>query len=100
MNAHPMDLPKLWTEVRADTQHARATLPSNAADDVPISQYQEFLRHNEIEFACDMLELHAEGHTVGKEFWGCSALKPLRGWGRPSGDVDTRDSPAGIKQFS
>jgi hypothetical protein len=51
-----MDLPKLWTEVRADLQRARATFPNNAADDVPISQYQEFLRPNELESACGMLE--------------------------------------------
>lgn len=64
-----MDLPKLWEQIRTDLQRAKSTLPSNATDHSAISQYEEFLSHNELELACDMLELYAESHTVGKEFW-------------------------------
>lgn len=64
-----MDLPKLWTQIRTDLQRARNTLPSNAPDHVAISKYQEFLSHNELELACDMLESYAESQTVSKEFW-------------------------------
>ena len=64
-----MDLPKLWAQIRADLEHARSTLLNEAANDKAISQYEEFLSHNELELACDMLESYAETHTVKKEFW-------------------------------
>jgi len=64
-----MDLPNLWTQIRTDLQRARNTLPSNATDDAAISEYEEFLNHNELELACEMLELYAESHAVSKEFW-------------------------------
>jgi len=55
-----MDLPNLWTQVRTDLQRARNSLPSNATDAAAISEYEEFLNHNELELACEMLELYAE----------------------------------------
>lgn len=64
-----MDLPKLWAQIRADLEQARGTLLNDAANDKAISQYEEFLSHNELELACDMLESCAEGYTVKKEFW-------------------------------
>ena len=64
-----MDLPNLWTQIRTDLQRARNTSPSNATDDAAISEYEEFLNHNELELACEMLELYAESHAVSKEFW-------------------------------
>ena len=64
-----MDLPKLWTQIRADLEQARNTLLNDAANDKTICQYEEFLGHNELELACDMLESYADGHTVNKEFW-------------------------------
>jgi DNA-binding SARP family transcriptional activator len=64
-----MDLPKLWAQIRADLEQARSTLLNNAANDKAISQYEEFLSHNELELACDMLESYAETHTVNREFW-------------------------------
>jgi len=64
-----MDLPRLWEKIRTDLQRARSTLPSNATSNSAISEYEEFLSHNELELACDMLELYAESHTVAKEFW-------------------------------
>ncbi len=63
-----MDLPKLWAQIRADLEQARITLLNDAANDRAISQYEEFLSHNELELACDMLESYAETHTVNKEF--------------------------------
>jgi hypothetical protein len=64
-----MDLPKLWAQIRADLEQARSTLLNNAAIDKAISQYEEFLSHNELELACDMLAFYAETHTVNKAFW-------------------------------
>ena len=64
-----MDLPKLWAQIRADLEQARITLLNDAANDKAISQYEEFLNHNELELACDMLESYAETHAVNKEFW-------------------------------
>ena len=64
-----MDLEKLWAQIRADLEQARNTLPNDAADDHAISQYEEFLAHNELELACDMLESCAETYAVNKEFW-------------------------------
>jgi hypothetical protein len=64
-----MDLPKLWARIRADLEQARSTLLNDTANDKVISQYKEFLSHNELELACDMLESYAETHIVNKEFW-------------------------------
>jgi hypothetical protein len=64
-----MDLPELWAQIRADLEVARNTVLKNAADDSAISQYEEFLAHNELELACEMLELYAETHQVSPEFW-------------------------------
>jgi len=64
-----MDLPKLWAQIRADLERARNTLPNDAADEHAISQYEDFLVHNELELACDMLESYAATHAVSKEFW-------------------------------
>jgi hypothetical protein len=64
-----MDLPKLWAQITADLEQARSTLLNDAANDKAISQYKEFLSHNELELACDMLESYAETHTVNREFW-------------------------------
>jgi hypothetical protein len=44
-------------------------LLNDAANDKEFSQYEDFLSHNELELACDMLESYAETHTVNKEFW-------------------------------
>lgn len=64
-----MDLPKLWTVIRADLADARNTLPTEAASHEAIAEYQNFLDHNELELACDMLEAYAKDQKVTKEFW-------------------------------
>jgi hypothetical protein len=64
-----MDLPKLWARIRADLEQTRSTFRNDAANDKAIWQYEEFLSHNELELACDMLESYAETHSVNKEFW-------------------------------
>jgi hypothetical protein len=51
----PIDLPKLWTLIRADLAKAQNTLSANAASHKALAEYQEFLDHNELELACDML---------------------------------------------
>jgi hypothetical protein len=68
-----MDLPKLWASVKADLARARSTLPEDAVGHEAIRFYQEFLDHNELELACDMLDEYADDHPVSKEFW--SALR-------------------------
>jgi|SRR5580704_8845068 hypothetical protein len=64
-----MDLPKLWGLIRADLARARDFLPNHAASQEAIVRYQEFLDHNELELACDMLEAYAEKQEVSREFW-------------------------------
>src|SRR5262245_6049835 len=64
-----MDLSEEWRQVSADLGRARSTLPNDAANHEVISQYEEFLSHNELELACDLLESYAETHKVSKEFW-------------------------------
>ena len=44
-------------------------LPKDVADHPAIRQYEEFLDHNELELACDMLESFGDKHTVTREFW-------------------------------
>jgi Fic family protein len=43
--------------------------PADFADHPAIRQYEEFLNHNELELACDMLESYGEKHPVSREFW-------------------------------
>jgi hypothetical protein len=64
-----MDLSELWTVVKADLARARNTLPNDAATHKAIKQYEEFLNHNELELACDMLDVYAETQKVTKDFW-------------------------------
>jgi hypothetical protein len=64
-----MDLPKLWTLIRADLAKARNALPAQAASDQAIVEYQNFLDHNELELACDMLEAYAKDWKPAGEFW-------------------------------
>lgn len=56
-----MHLPELWTLIRADLARARNTLPDRAASHNAVVEYEEFLNHNELELACDMLEVYAQG---------------------------------------
>jgi hypothetical protein len=49
----------------AGTKHAA----DDAAGHKAIHHYQDFLDHNELELACDMLELYAEDHRISREFW-------------------------------
>jgi hypothetical protein len=64
-----MEHQELWRLVEADLKQARNTLPGNAASDQIIQLYEEFLAHNELELACDMLEEYAKDHAAGAEFW-------------------------------
>lgn len=63
------ELIELWKKIDADLRRARGTLPPEADADNSIREYQEFLDHNELELACDMLEAYAEEHPVSREFW-------------------------------
>jgi hypothetical protein len=64
-----MDLHELWGLIRADLARAQRTLPKDSASHKAIRDYQDFLEHNELELACDMLEVYAEDHEVSREFW-------------------------------
>ena len=59
----------LWKLIEADLERARRTLPAELASDRALVEYQEFLDHNELELACDVLEAYAEDHPVSREFW-------------------------------
>jgi hypothetical protein len=63
------ELIKLWQKIAADLLRARGTLPPEAEANDAVRQYQEFLDHNELELACDMLAAYAEVHPVSREFW-------------------------------
>jgi hypothetical protein len=58
-----------WALTEADLARARKMLPDHAASEEVIQQYQEFIDHNELQLACDMLETYARDHMVCREFW-------------------------------
>jgi hypothetical protein len=64
-----MDMQELWRMIEADLERARNTLPDSAASDDAVREYRDYLDHNELELACDMLESYGEEHTVTREFW-------------------------------
>jgi hypothetical protein len=70
-----MDLPKLWAFIEADLARARSTLPGDALSHKAVRDYREFLDHNELELACDMLEAYAKEHPV-------KSIVPLAVWNR------------------
>jgi hypothetical protein len=63
------ELSELWKKIDIDLRRARGTLPPDAENDNAVREYQEFLDHNELELACEMLEVYAEEHPVSREFW-------------------------------
>ena len=52
-----------------DLTRARNTLPPEASSNDDIRDYHEYLEHNELECACDLLEEYATEYPVSKEFW-------------------------------
>ncbi len=64
-----MDIRAKWALVTADLTRARNILPRSANTNELILQYQEFVDHNELELACDMLEDYAKDFPVNREFW-------------------------------
>lgn len=64
-----MSLQELWKSIEADLVRARETLPQSAEDSDAIRQYQEYIDHNELELACDMLASYGRDHLIDKEFW-------------------------------
>lgn len=64
-----MDLRDVWKLIKADLERAYSTLPAECVSDQAVIEYQDFLDHNELELACDMLEAYAEVHPVPREFW-------------------------------
>jgi hypothetical protein len=63
------ELMQLWDMIRSDLHRARETLPPEADAHPSIREYREFLEHNELELACDMLESYAEQQPVSQCFW-------------------------------
>jgi hypothetical protein len=64
-----MGLSKLWSLIEADLVRARNALPAAIESDPAILAYKEYLDHNELELACDLLESDAQAHPVCREFW-------------------------------
>jgi uncharacterized protein YjcR len=64
-----MELPKLWALIEADLIRARKMLPSSAAGDPTIREFEGFMDHNELQLACDMLEHYGKHNLVSAEFW-------------------------------
>jgi hypothetical protein len=69
-------LNSLWTLIKTDLVRARSTLPDDAANHKAIRNYQDFLDHNELELACDMLEAYAKDHGSAENF-GSLYVTPL-----------------------
>ena len=65
MNSHV----ELWAIIESDLTRARNSSPDAAANDATIREYQEYIDHNELELAWDMLEAYAEDHFVRRDFW-------------------------------
>lgn len=63
------ELVALWAVIESHLKKARAMLPATANHNPKIEEYQDFLDHNELELACDMLEDYAEEHSVSPDFW-------------------------------
>jgi hypothetical protein len=63
------DLHELWALIRADLARAYQTLPESAECDQAFCQYREFIDHNELELACDMLASYGEQHSVVSDLW-------------------------------
>ena len=63
------ELIELWKTIDADLRRARETMPAHAGSESVVRDYQEFLDHNELELACDMLEAYSEKHPVSRAFW-------------------------------
>jgi hypothetical protein len=58
--------------ITAELERACKALP-DAIDRDPIRCFQEHRDHNELELACDRLELYANEHGANREFWLCLA---------------------------
>jgi hypothetical protein len=64
-----MNLQRLWTMIEADFTRALKTFPDSAMSTEHVCLYQEYIKHNELELACDQLENYAKEQVVPKEFW-------------------------------
>ena len=66
------DLKSRWSRVVAHLETALALLPaspSESAESGRVTQYQEFVRANELELALDELEGLGQRNAVHGEFW-------------------------------
>ena len=64
-----MTLVNDWSSIKADLAKARNTLPQSSDNHELIVRYQEFLDHNELELACDVLAEFAKNFSAKAEFW-------------------------------
>jgi hypothetical protein len=67
-----------WASVEADLRRAKSTLPEASDRDPALVQFGEFLQHNELELACEMLETYGDEHPVSKEFWDALRSAAMR----------------------
>ncbi len=68
------ELERSWAVTRKHLDAAREVLSVAGLDGTIearklISEYNEFLAHNELELALDMLEAAADGQSAPQEFW-------------------------------
>ena len=65
-------LEKQWKLTIAELESARGYIPPEGLDDELakyLHEYNEFLEHNELELALDMLEEIGESMSLPEEFW-------------------------------
>jgi hypothetical protein len=63
-------LRRLWAAVRRDFDRARALLPARPAEiEGRVTQFDEWLDHNELELALDELESLGEDNTTPPAYW-------------------------------
>ncbi len=64
------ELQSLWESISADLANARSLLPLELVEiDGNIEQYEEWLKHNELELAFDELVALGENNFCVTEFW-------------------------------
>ena len=88
------DLKKSWAITRGHLAGARAALSSEGLDVAEsakraIREYEEFLDHNELELAMDMLEHAVQGLSAPPEFWS-KLLAAAENMGLPKRVADFR----------
>ena len=73
MRQEDADPREIWSDIVADLERARLTLPADASDHRAVVEYRYYIEHYKLELACDQLEAYSEHNAVTREFWLASA---------------------------